>query len=274
LEAASLMSEIKNEVSKLMKGVRKKGFPSSAQVVDETFDKLGFLPDKISPEHVQSNFNQILHKVWVETLSVLEDYEENFYPRNVIEALLDLKRDLVQESTKIARTEGFTKAVTFLFQSLYPYLRQVFRSIGQGRMARGGKDFELQFGRLLDLMKIPYQKINRKTRVDFMMPSDALFEKNPTAAAIASAKRTLRERWREVVEELHAMRSPNIFLITADEDVSEGHVRDICGKYRIHLVVWDHVKTKYPKEPLVLSYTEWANNRIPILKQFWGDSQK
>jgi hypothetical protein len=162
------MSDVKNEVSKLMKEVRRKGFPSSMQIVDETFHKLGFLPDKITPEYVQANFNQILHKVWVETLIVLENYEEDFYPRNVIEALLDLKSVLVDKSSKISSSEGFTKAVVFLFQGLYPYLRQVFRSIGQGRMARGGKDFELQFGKVLDLMKIPYQKINRKTRVDFI----------------------------------------------------------------------------------------------------------
>ena len=268
------MSDVKNEVSKLMADVRKKGFPSSAQIVDETFEKLGLLSNKITPEYVQANFNEILHKVWVETLFVLEEYEEHFYPQNVIDALLELKRDIVQESTNIAGKQGFESAVKFLFQSLYPYLRQVFRSIGQGRMARGGKDFELQFGKLLELMRIPYQKIRRKYRVDFMLQSDELFNQNRTAAAIVSAKRTLRERWREVVEELHAMRAPNIFLITADEDVSEGHVEDICGKYQIHLVVWDHVKTEYPSEPLVLSYTEWANKRIPMLKQFWGNSQK
>lgn len=118
-------------------------------------------------------------------------------------------------------------------------------------------------------MNIPYQKIKRAYRVDFMLPSDDLFKTNPTAAAIASAKRTLRERWREVVEELHDMRSPNIFLITADDAVSKGHVRDICGKYRIHLVVWDDVKKKYPNDPLVISYTTWANEKLPILKQFW-----
>ncbi len=102
-----------------------------------------------------------------------------------------------------------------------------------------------------------------------MIPNDVAFNKNPTAAAIVSAKRTLRERWREVVEELHKMRSPNIFLATADYNVGKSHVQEICGNYRIHLIVWDEVKEKYVDEPLVLGYTEWANNRIPLLKQFW-----
>jgi hypothetical protein len=65
------------------------------------------------------------------------------------------------------------------------------------------------------------------------------------------------------------MRSPNIFLVTADPDVGKGHIKSICSDYRIHLVVWDDVKQKYTDEPLVLGYTEWANNRLPILRQFW-----
>ena len=263
------MTDIKKEISNLMADVRKKRLPSSDVIVDETFKKLGYFPDKITPEVVQKNFNQMLKEVWLETLHVLEDYEERIYPFNVIDALMILKADVIEQSRKIAQTKGFKPAVRFLFRSLYPHLREVFLSISQSRKTRGGRDFELQFGKLLELMNVPYQKIKRAYRVDFMIPSDELFERNPTAAAIVSAKRTLRERWREVVEELHAMRSPNIFLVTADLDVGKGHVKSICGDYRIHLVVWDEVKKKYSEEPLVLGYTEWANGRIPILRKFW-----
>ena len=106
-----------------------------------------------------------------------------------------------------------------------------------------------------------------------MIPSDDVFRNNPTTAAIASAKRTLRERWREVVEELYDMRSPNIFLVTADYDVTEGHIKGICENYRIHLVVWNEVKEKYRNEPLVISFDKWAQERLPVLKQFWPKKQ-
>jgi len=263
------MSDIKKEISALMAGVRKKRLPSSEVIVDETFKKLQLLPSITTPENVQRNFNQILKHVWLETLHVLEDHEERVYPLNIIDALMALKSDVVEKSKAISQAEGYRSAVKFLFGSLYPYLREIFLSISQSRKTRGGRDFELQFGKLLELMNIPYQKIKRAYRVDFMLPSDDLFKKNPTAAAIVSAKRTLRERWREVVEELHAMRSPNIFLATADPDVAKSHVKSICRDYRIHLVVWDEIKQKYSGEPLVLGYTEWANNRIPILRKFW-----
>lgn len=263
------MSDIKQEMSKLMAEVRKERLPSSEVIVAETFKKLGYISGKVTPEVVQKNFNQLLKDVWVETLHVLEDYEECIYPLNVIDALMTLKTDVIEQSKRIAQKDGYKPSIRFIFQSLYPYLREIFLSIGQSRKARGGRDFELQFGKLLDLMSIPYQKIKRVHRVDFMIPSDELFERNPTAAVVVSAKRTLRERWREVVEELHSMRSPNIFLVTADYEVTGSHVNDICGKYRIHLVVWDEVKERYSKEGLVLGYTEWANEKIPILRQFW-----
>jgi hypothetical protein len=263
------MAEIKKDVSKLMSNVRKKGLPSSEVIVEETFEKLEYTPEKLTPQYVKENFNKMLNEVWVKTLVVLEDYEEKVYPLNVIDSLMELKSDFVEESKNIAQTKGFKAATKHLFSSLYPYLREIFLSISQSRKTRGGRDFELQFGKLLQLMNVPYQKIKRTYRVDFMIPSDDMFHRNPTAAAIASAKRTLRERWREVVEELHDMRSPNIFLVTADKKVSKGHVNSICGNYRIHLVVWDEVKEKYNKEPLVLGYTQWASERIPILQQFW-----
>jgi hypothetical protein len=263
------MTDIKKQVSGLMALIRKKRLPSSEKIVEETFQKLGITPEKVTPEFLQQNFNQVLNQVWVETLNVLEYYEGHIYPLNVIDGLMALKNDIITESEKIAQKEGFRPAVRFLFSSLYPHLREVFLSISQSRKQRGGKDFEFQFGKLLQLIGIPYQKFQRKSRVDFMIPSDDAFKKNPTSAVIVSAKRTLRERWREVVEELHAMRSPNIFLATADYDVSDGHIEAICGHYRIHLIVWDEVKEKYSGDPLVLGYTEWANERIPILKQFW-----
>jgi hypothetical protein len=263
------MSDIKKEISRLMASVRNKRLPSSDIIVEETFRKLGFLPGVVKSETVQKNFNNMLKEVWLETLHVLENYEERVYPFNIMDGLIELKKDIIEESQKVAQNEGYPQSIRFFFSSLYPYLREVFLSIAQSRKTRGGRDFELQFGKLLELMNVPYQKIKRAYRVDFMMPSDNLFKQNPTAAAIASAKRTLRERWREVVEELQAMRSPNIFLVTADEDVSAGHIKAICGDYRIHLVVWDEIKQKFTNEPLVLGYTQWANERLPILRQFW-----
>ena len=103
-----------------------------------------------------------------------------------------------------------------------------------------------------------------------MLPDSETFQKNRNIAMVISAKRTLRERWAEVAEELFDLRSPNVYLFTADENVTQTHVDQICHQYNIHLVVWDHVKSaKFSHEPLVLSYTEWATVRLIQLRTWW-----
>ena len=265
---------IKREVQKLMRRVREGRVPPSEVIVEEAFKELGYLPARFASSKVRKAFNKIFYQAWTKTLEVLERYEEKAYPRGIPEELIRLRHEDVKEAEDVLKNRGFIPAIVGLFEKLYPYLRRCYLSIAQSRKARGGKDFELTFGRLLELAEVPYEKLERTSRVDFMLPSDAAFQHNPTAAAIASAKRTLRERWREVVEELQATRSPNIFLVTADSDISAGHVEAICGRYRIQLVVWDEIKTsRFPIEPLVLSYSQWANERLPVLEAFWKESR-
>lgn len=258
---------LKQEVQRMMKEIRKH-LPSSEIIVSETFGRLGYTSDRINPQQAKERFEELLHHVWEETLHVLEEYEDKVYSRGIPSQLIAKDESLFAGSEETRRRNHFMQNVVDLFQRWYPYLREMFLSVAQSRKARGGRDFELQFGGMLDLMGVPYQKIKRAYRVDFMMPDDETFKENRTSAAIVSAKRTLRERWREVVEELYNMRSPNIFLVTADYEVSQSHVNAICGDYNIHLVVWKEVKEKY-SNPLVLTYDHWAKERLPILMQFW-----
>ncbi len=258
------MSEVKKDVQKLMKRVREGKLPSSEVIVNETFSELGYSDSECSVEYIRKNFNRILHEAWQKTLEVLERYEHNTYAEGIPDELLKIKEIEFNEAENEVREKGFAYSFKSLFSKLYPYLLECFLSISQSRKTRGGRDFELQFGKLLELMKVPYQKIHRTYRVDFMIPSDEAFHNNKTTSAIVSAKRTLRERWREVVEELYAMRAPNVFLITADNKISVGQVNDICKNYSMHLVVWDEIKeNKFASEPLVISYTQFANEKIP-----------
>ena len=137
-------------------------------------------------------------------------------------------------------------------------------------MQRGGKDFELQIEKLLDLAGVPYFEQEPQYRTDLILPDLETFQSNRTISAVISVKRTLRERWAEVAEELFNLRSPNVFPFTADERVTNTHVDRICGRYNIHLVIWDHIKIKrFPEEPLVMGFTDWANERLTVLRQYW-----
>lgn len=253
-----------------MRTVRKGRLPGSEDIVNEAFTELGYLPQNVSANQAKKDFNTMLYTAWIKTLEVLERYEKQTYGENITDELTKHRSGDFVQAEDLAKGGNFRAAVRLLFSLWYPYLAEVFLSISQSRKQRGGKDFELQFGKMLSLMNLPYERIDRKYRVDFILPDSKTLANNRTVAVIASAKRTLRERWREVVEELHNTRAPNIFLITADTDITNSHVNSICGKYNIHLVVWDEVKQKrFADEPLVLGYTSWTNERVPALQQFW-----
>lgn len=265
------MADLRQEIIELMRRVRERGqLPSSVEIVDETFRELGYVSDSTSPDEVMANFNSILREAWEHALVVLERHEERTYAQGIPLELADEYPEDVEAATGVAEEQGFVAGVMNLFASWYPKLRRTFLSVSQSRKQRGGKDFELQIEKILDLAEVPYFKQEPRYRTDLILPDVETFQRNKTIAVVVSVKRTLRERWAEVAEELFNLRSPNVFLFTADERVTSTHVERICGQYNIHLVVWDHVKSEgYPDEPLVMGYTEWANERLAVLRQHW-----
>lgn len=254
-----------------MRRVREQGqLPSSAEIVDETFIELGYVPGSIEPNEVMANFDLILRRAWEHALVVLERHEERTYAEGITSELVDTYPEDMERAKKVADEKGFVAGVFCLFALWYPKLRRAFLSVSQSRKQRGGKDFELQIEKLLDLAGVPYFKQEPQYRTDLILPDLETFQRNKNIAAVVSVKRTLRERWAEVAEELFNLRSPNVFLFTADDRVTQNHIDRICGQYNIHLVVWDDIKNEsYPDEHLVIGYTEWANERLAVLQNYW-----
>lgn len=126
---------------------------------------------------------------------------------------------------------------------------------------------------MFQLAHIPFEEQTENYHTDFVIPSLQFFEKDRTRAMIFSVKRTLRERWQEVVEELHHTNCPNVYLATADAAKKITRTTHIEGlrRYNMHLVVWDNVKAeKFPIEPVVRSYTEFAMVDVPTFRGYWG----
>lgn len=260
--------KVKNRVLEMMKRVRKEGgLPPSRRIVTETFDRLGYL--NLSKTQAMASFEPILRDVFEKTLDVLEEYEESAYSEGIIKGLMAEFRADYDRAEVIARTRGFRDGVVYLLKSWYPHLRVAFLSVGQSRKQRGGADFELQIETLFNICGISYHRQEARNRTDLILPSLAVHKANRNISCVISVKRTLRERWAEVAEELFNLRSPNVYLFTADENVTATHVRRICGDYNIYLAVWEEVKAKLPANNLVLSYTEWCRDRLPILKPNW-----
>lgn len=260
----------RDEIRRLMQRIRRtRSLPPSTSIVQETFSRLGYFDGRPADE-ILNNFNDLLRQVWEETLHTLERYEEQSYARGIPEEFIRSYPEEVASAEQEASENSFSTGVAFLFNAWYTRFRRAFLSVSQGRMARGGKDFELQIKGLLDLAAIPSEEQSGQEHTDLILPNRAMHEQNRTVSIIISVKRTLRERWAEVAEELFNLRSPNVFLFTANESISAEKIDSICRQYNIHLVVWDHVKQEhFLEEPLVLGYTQWATERLNTLRQNW-----
>ncbi len=268
------LSSQKSEVYALVGEIRNKIMPSSEVIVQKALFELGLTkvsdlnPNGKTPEDVLENFNRYLRAVFEKALEVLEDYEAKVYP----EALRQLCMLRAKDLNRVERSnpqKPFQNKVGEALNMLYPDLWHVFLSRSNSRKQRGGKDFEEQLCQLLKLSDVPFDKQLRKYHSDFMLPSASMFHKDRTRSILISAKRTLRERWQTVVNEIYETRCPNAYLCTADEQIQQS-VIDRLRQYNLHLVIWDETKQqRYLNEPVVLGYTQLANLEIQTFRKFW-----
>jgi len=192
--------------------------PSSRAVVEETLHRLGH--NLSNENYVRQNFNRLLGELFEKTLDVLEEHEE----RVDIQTL---------------QAGGF--AITPV---QYRLLRDYFLSVSQSRKQRGGKDFELQVQVLLEKAGVPFVAQPKRERVDLILPNRELWDIDRARTVLISLKRTLRERWRQVADELYSLRCPNTYLLTAEKRLAGGTVEGIFAR-NIYLVVWDEVKADF-----------------------------
>lgn len=215
--------------------------PTSQQIIQETLRRLRH--DLSDPAFVRRHFNSLLRQVFDKTLDVLEEYEEK----------VDL--GVLQEA-------GFK-----LNKAQYKLLRDYFLSVSQSRKQRGGKDFELQVQALLEKAGIPFESQPRRERVDLILPNRSLWERDRARAVLLSLKRTLRERWRQVVDELYNLKCPNTYLLTAETSLPQNSVQEIFSR-NIYLVVWDEVKHEFGNHR-VFDMTELIERLYRIHMPVW-----
>ena len=94
-----------------------------------------------------------------------------------------------------------------------------FLSLAQSRKARAGQTFQTIIKTLFRQLDYPFSEqpvIDGKP--DFILPSEEHFRKNPVDCIIFTVKRTVRERWRQIVTE--GTRGLGFYLASIDRNVS------------------------------------------------------
>lgn len=142
-----------------------------------------------------------------------------------------------------------------------PMLDKFFLSLAQGRRARAGSTFENIASTLFRRIGYPFDEqpiING--RPDFVLPSKIHYERNPMDCIIFTSKRTLRERWRQIVTE--GTRGLGFFLATIDKQISANQLKDMLN-HRIYIVCPSAIKVEvYPNQDNVISFQEFFLDHV------------
>ena len=87
-------------------------------------------------------------------------------------------------------------------------------------------------------------------------------------------KTSLRERWQEVVEEIHRTNIPEIFLLTMDDKISKSKA-DQMGQHNVTIVVPKSVagNEKLANLKNIISFEEYFFEEIPSMLKYWENKK-
>ncbi len=167
--------------------------------------------------------------------------------------------------------EGYLKSINDLGDLLGSYFTtfdKFYLSLAQSRKSRAGKGFEDIHNALFSRLGYPFTAqavINGKP--DFIMPSVEYYLKNPMDSIIFTAKRTLRERWRQIVTE--GTRGLGFYLATIDTSVSGEQLTEMM-KHRIYMVIPETLKMEnYNGVENVISFMEFFRDHLDPRMDAW-----
>lgn len=183
---------------------------------------------------IRRNFSKLVENVQLDAFDVYLAAEQTAGSKALAEVFLPL----------IGSQATAAEMVEVLGQYFYA-LDRFFLGLTQGRRPRAGGAFELLIRELFVRLRYPFSAQPKISggQPDFILPSVEYFRKNPPDAIIFTVKRTLRERWRQIVTEgTHGL---GFFLATIDEAISAGDLAAMLQS-RIQIVVPARIKALRP----------------------------
>ena len=232
--------------------------PPQAGILDEALQNIisGYGND---PSILKENFDDAVSRS--EKL-VYDIYlkKEAEYGRRVFSAFAHY----LSSAGEIRKVEDFGTVLGDHFSSFDRF----YLSLAQSRKSRAGRAFEDIHNRLFSILGYPFTSqavINGKP--DFIMPSVEYYRKNPMDSIIFTAKRTIRERWRQIVTE--GTRGLGFYLATIDADVSGEQLAEMMS-HRIYLVVPAGVRgERYRGKENVISFAEFFRDHLDPRMEVW-----
>ncbi len=230
---------------------------SPKAILDKAIDKT--IPKTDTTAYTKRNFSKIIDLVGEEAYSIFLKEQESAGKRAV--------RNYFEEI--IPRNSSREDLIGIVSNNFKEFDR-FFLSLAQSRKPRAGSTFESIIKQLFRKLNYPFaeqQVINGKP--DFLMPNRENYDTNPMDCVIFTVKRTVRERWRQIVTE--GTRGLGFFLATIDDSISDPQLKEML-KNRIYLVMSVHLKNRtphYKKAVNVLSFEEFFRDHLDPAVRRW-----
>lgn len=222
------------------------GIPGVDEIVREAIAKIRKKdPDMLTPEAVLNCFSDAVEAVFGATYDAYKRHE-----RGRIEAY------------KKGFTEGLPemvprKRVEEIVCEVGDGIINLEKSLKQSRASRAGKSLERIVQELLALVGIPSEAVTRGDkkynldRIDLVIPDRQTAISNPDKAHFLSLKTSLRERWKQVIEEQQPGQRTHLITILQGETLGNNAAEEIV-KHGIFLYLPDRVKKdRFPDEPRI-----------------------
>jgi hypothetical protein len=180
--------------------------------------------DEAPEEEILKNFEHLIKEVELEAFNIYKEYEANAF-RKLIDLWIERKREWIM----ILKEKG-EEGLKEVLSDFVPLLREMEFRTGQMRKVRGGETFERIVKTLLNLAGVPCETPHKETknvlkRIDLVSPDAETARSMPDKAIFIATKRTLRERWKQVVPE--HMKGARLYLVTINGDLTEKKAKEI-----------------------------------------------
>jgi len=171
--------------------------PKTDEVLTAVISRLRL--DEVRPDQIEANFQEVLEEMMREGLRVLD------------EAQVSVVRDLVALYREVDDSDP-RKALLLLTKG--------FTSIGNQRKKRAGVHMEKCLRYLFSRCSIPCEVGTAISgHSDIIVPDEKTLKSWPERAVVVESKRTIRERWKEVRDEI-ARTGLKVWLVTLDDLIS------------------------------------------------------
>ena len=231
--------------------------PSSEEVLYEAGDNVA-KQFNFSLDELKSNVDRLVEADENEAHKVYKRHEREY----VNQVLDELVAHLVNtgEISCIEEVGRALKAHSRLLDEFYV-------SLANGRKSRAGLAFGGFNITLFKRLKYPIvvkPKIDGKP--DFVLPSKNRYEENASDCITFTSKRTLRERWKQVVT------GQQTFLATIDKDLTRRNLREMQRKNVTVICPLDIQQRLYRNESNVISFQEFFRDYLDPAMKKWNES--